>query len=413
MSLYRARGRAGNNANGMNPRRASSRIAAYAGITICALAALSFSVHAESKLDKTKEKIDISPTMPKMKSYYGTGDLVPVLGPVIEVYGQNGTYEGVANISGQLEQPWSVEARCALGHTMVDSWIESAGEKTTVHDMKDYKKGAGVMIRGYARKTVIMEVPVTDFAFQPDPVKACNAELAVRAAKSGKSRAYLQQKGFVLKYDDALEAKARARCTNLIAATPEGLLKKLAKLGKRKKLSTLKASSTAPVYVACMPSNLHGKPAKPLPAPRKPPAIKVKMKPVDSIYARSCPTSAHFEAEAFAWRSGTIRFRYIGDGWTGPVREVQLKAGRQDLPPVSRFVGKRKKSIGDLKATASAPDHVGWMAVEILRTEENIVSEKMPYKLFCHEKPADEPTGKGVIQVPKPSKLKIRPNNAG
>lgn len=350
-------------------------------------------------------KLTITPVMAKMKPFYASGDLIPAKGSaaVIEVYGNNGKYEGIANLTGKTQQPWRVEAKAPLGNKFLESWIEIDGKKTTV--FKNGKPG----VRGHAPRVVVTTHSLSSLDIGVDPVRACNSELAMRAAKSGKSRPAVQKRGFVLKVDDALRGRVRMQYLTLYGkATPERPAK-------------------APAYIACLPANLHGKKAQPSPQPRPGFRMKVKMNAVVSVQGGKvsktnlrggkCPLQARFEAEVFAPRSMTVRYRYVGNGWQSPVKQKQLKPGRQTLPVHLRWVGKPKQGGIKLKAGAGGPDYTGWAAVEILQTGGNIVSEKENYKVYCSGKAKRRPTrpgttmpGKITAPAPDPKQPHTRPH---
>ncbi len=354
-----------------------------------------------------KLKITVEKTMPKMKKFYGTDDFVPMEGnaATLEVYGQNGKYDNIGNLAGVSGQPWRIEAKCSLGRNLVKSWVESEGANAVAYDLvalqkqleKSNKKGAGIavrLVRGHAAKTVTTPIRVSDLKTVIDPVQVCNGELAERAAKTGKSRTYWQERGFVLRMDDAITAQARAQC---VAEH---------KLGKRQ---TIGASAKAPLYIACMPSNLHGKPAIPLgeldkdkPKPRPAWAPKPKILPIASVYAKKCPASLRLEGQIMAYRSNTIRYRYRGTGWVGPMKSKQLKRGLNTLPLQKIQIRNDRMPTGtNITTNANAPDMQGQAWLEIIRTGENIVSKKTPYSIYCGKTPKRETPN------PKPKKVTI------
>ena len=354
-----------------------------------------------------KAGLHVKPIPPKMKSFNGR-DLAPIPGSAatIKVYEQDGHYAGISDLLGTTREFWKVEGVCPLGQTMVRSWVTANGSKATVYDIADLGK-AGVLVRGFAPRSVAVEQKLGSLDIGVDPVAACNSELAARAEQSGKSREDVLRYGFVLKVNDAITASARAQCTTLWAATPGQLLLKLAK--KKPKMNTLKASAKAPAYIVCKPAARHGKTPPAGPKPRVMP-VKVKMNPVTTlfggkqttdIYYHKCPVQVRLSAQVLAPRSMTVRYRYFGSGWTGPVKEKQLKKGTQTLPVYNVMLGKPKAPGLKLKSGKAGPDHTGWAAVEILQSGKNIVSKKEPYRIYCHDKAKPAPKGK------KPAKVSI------
>ncbi len=358
------------------------------GVALLALAASSSSALAKNNT----AKLTVEPAMAKMQSFFKSGDLIPVKGSgaVIEVYGGNGNYEGIANLTGTTSQPWRVEARSWQGNTLLKSWLEINGVNKTVFE------NSKINVRGHEPRTVSTAHRISTLDIGVDPVKACNSELAMRAAKSGKSRVYWQQRGFVLKVEGGLKGKAK--------------MQYLTSLGKR----TMEEPASAPVYIACLPENLQGKKPQPQAKPKpRPGKLLVKMKPVVSVqgagrpvktdlYSKKCPVQARFQAEVLAPRSMTVRYRYIGKDWRSPVKKKQLKKGRQTLPVYVRKVGKPKAGGVKLKGGAAKPDYTGWAAVEILQTGKNIVSKKEPFRVYCREK--TKPVKPGTASI-VPGKL--------
>ncbi len=369
-------------------RRSGSLHLALASVLMCVL---TIPAIAEAKIKKAK--LSVAPVTPvKMKTFYGSGERVPYPGSAaaIEVYGQGSQYEGVANLAGSTYQPWKVEAVCPLGQTLVRSWLTVNGNTRTFYDINQLRGKGAVMARGYGPAVVSTSLKYSQPDIGVDPVAACNSELATRAAKTGKSRLYWAERGLVIKVDDALRANAIADCS----------------------INLLKASATAPVYLACLPTGLGtGKPANkgggsgPQPRPGK---IKVKMLPVTTLYGgkqattlyyHKCPIPARLEAQVLAPRSMTVRYRYVVDGKKGPVREKQLTKGLQNLPVYNVSLGKPVSAGLALKSKGAGPDASGWASVEILQSGGNLLAKKASYKVYCHDRPKRMPTGKTPAKV--------------
>ncbi len=337
----------------------------------------------------TDKGLEIKPLMPKVKKFYGTNDYIPNKnsGAIIEVYGQNGKYDAIGNLSDTTTQPWKVTAKCVL--QIHYAQVEAAKAKAK-------KTNSKVKVTGFDDIVLSTQMNVNDLVntIDFDPVQVCNGELAKRATKTGKSRTYWQKWGFVVKMDNALTGRAEKACST-IKLNPK-------KIGKP---HIERASAKAPVYVACMPSNLSGgkKPqpgdSKNKPKPR-PGWLKVKMNPIADIYKKNCPAYLRLEAEVLAPRSMTVRYRYVGTGWKTPVREKQLIKGRQVMPPATQIIGKKPKRASSLsgKKDKNAPDYSGVARLEILQTGKNsIFSKPVRYNIYC---------GKTKPQKPKPMKFK-------
>ncbi len=358
---------------------------------------------ADAKVKKAG--LSVYPIPPKMKSFNGQ-DLAPIPGSAatVKVYEQDGHYTGIADLLGTTREFWKVEGVCPMGQTMVRSWVTANGSKTMAYDIANIGR-AGVLVRGFKPRSVAVEQKTSSLDIGVDPVAACNSELASRAAKSGKSRDDILRYGFVLKVDDAIKASARAQCTTLWAATPGQLLLNLAR--KKPKMNTLKASAKAPAYIICKPAARYGKIPPAGPKPRIMP-LKVKMDPVTTmfggkqttdIYYHKCPVQVRLSAQILAPRSMTVRYRYLGNGWTGPIKEKQIKKGTQSLPVYNVFLGRPKAPGLQLKAGKAGPDHVGWAAVEILQSGKSTVSKKEPYRIYCHDKVKSVPKDKNPVKV--------------
>ena len=365
-------------------------------------AALGFVPVAGQAKKLNKRTIKVERVMPKMHPFYGSGSYVPMAGnaATIRVYGANGKYEDLADPTGQTEQPWRLEAVCPFGQTLFTSRVDVQGERAYGYKIEDHLGKGALVIRGHSPKTVVTHHDIRDLDIGVDPVRVCNAELAKRALNTGKSRTSIQNRGFVVRVDDALKATAKAQCAPLWFNTPESAY--AWSLNKKRKYNTLTAKTTAPVYVACLPGKLDGKKPGPKPKPHVP-EIKARMMPVTTLfggkqttnlYSHKCPIQARLQAEVLSPRSQTIRYRYIGDGWKGPIKEKQLKQGVTTLPVYNKsFDGLRNRGGKLLNTNPAKPDGKGWVAVEILRTGKNIVSEREPYRIYCHDRPARQPVG--------------------
>ena len=354
-----------------------------------AIAVLAFPVGAQADSPTTLEAKLIPPSM--VKTF---GGKIPRkgTGAVIEVYGGKNRYEGIANLTKKTSLRWRVEAKAPLGRVLDESWIKIGDKGWTAYRYSDKA------YRGHGPRTLVTDIRVSELDIGMNPVAACNAELAVRAAKTKKSKQSILKQGFVLKVDDAIRGEVKMRWLRVV-----------------KKPRTVAKSISAPVYISCMGDLSAGKtpgkkpsPTGPLPEPRTSvstvgPWLKASMEPVTNVsgntlnktnlYGRNCPLQARFQASVRSKRPvTTVRYRYVGEDWKSPVKSTLLKKGLQKLPAYVKQVGKAKSGTMKLKGEAGKPDYSGWAMVEILQNGDNIASKKRPYRVYCSEKPKRAPS---------------------
>lgn len=270
---------------------------------------------------KAKLTVGVAPAVHKMSKYKNSGDLYPLQGPLIRVYSSDGkTYDRIANDNRNMNFLVDVWAVC--NRKIRDLTLTIHGESRNVK----YTSNKGKQVK---RRTEHLKTPFTLPKIGLEPAQACRKELDKRVALGHKSRNIWMKTGFVVKYDNAYEAKVTGSCS--------------ATLGR----GDIEVEKTAlPVWIICeavkggqqpKPDKGSGQPARPkFPAePVKPVKLDLSLKVTPAV-VQKCPASLKFTGKIKSTGAGVVRYRIVGrDGakaWQTPVRTVKFdRAGIRSL----------------------------------------------------------------------------------
>jgi len=319
----------------------------------------------------------------KMTKFGGSGENIPSNGPVIHVFSKDGkSYTTISNDNENLNFTSSVGAICSAQSQKVESAsVEVAG---TTHDVS----GTG----GHAMNKHVesFQFPFTLPNIARDPAAACNFELDKRVSKSNKSRDYWMQKGFVVKYENAYEARFWTSCAGGLARG-----------------SVESKTIKTPVWIACAATDAGSEPRpdtsgekpKRMPASRaRPMPLKVTAKleanQQGTIYASKCPVAVRYTGSIYASKPGTtVTYQISGTGWETPERKMTFnEAGSQEITGWTQRYRESESSPGRISnAPADAskkPDASGTVRLNVKYDGGSTQSATIPYTVFCN---AEEP----------------------
>ncbi|RMD88557.1 MAG: hypothetical protein D6807_05475 [Alphaproteobacteria bacterium] len=322
------------------------------------------------------------PAKHKMKPFFKSGDMIPIDGPVIQVFSKTGKqYDAIANDHENLKYSTEVGAACGSGKKMGLASIEIAGVSKSVYEGRK---------RSIDNRTVLLEFPFTLPDIPRTPVAACNHELDRRVAMTGKSRDYWLAHGFVVTYENAYTSRFTVSCSRPLLA---GHLE----------VSELPSK----VWIACLPVGLSPKPAPkggkkgeapgkpdtpPPPKPRKP-LFKVRAEIAahpQVLYTRQCPAKIRFSGTIKAVGRGKVVYRFEGSDWHSPNYSMNISSSgsRKTVTWTQQFDSPPASARLALPGGRKTPDHQGWAAIRILAPADQAgLSKKITYKVFCNSAP--------------------------
>lgn len=316
----------------------------------------------------------------KMSKFAGSGENIPLNGPVIHVFSSDGKkYSAIANDNENLKHASTVGAICEKrSHDVKSASVNVAGTSHSAsgagdHSMKSHTES-------FSFPFTIPDMPRT-------PVAACNYELDKRVAQSDKSRNYYLSRGFVVKYQNAYEAKFTAMCSG-------GLSK-----GK-----IMSKTIKTPVWIACDPTSNSGGSR-----PNKPPAKQMVFKAVEiplkvsaklvadkpgKIYASKCPATVKYTGSINVSRPNTeVTYQIAGSDWKSPKRtKIFAKAGDNDVTSWTQYYRVKEADIGRIASTPSdsrkGPDAKGTVRLYVGFDGGETRSKAIAYEIYCNaEKP--------------------------
>lgn len=337
---------------------------------------------------KAKLSVGVAPATLKMTKYKNTKDLYPLSGPVIRVYSSDGErYDRIANDNENLSYLVDVWASCNRKIRSLTLNVNGA-EKNVKHTSSKGKK--------VKRRTEKIKAPFTLPNISRSPAKACRAELDKRVALGKKSRAAWMTSGFVVKYDNAYQAKVTGSCS--------------ATLGK----GDFEAESTSlPVWIVCeaVKGGSTPKPHTPKPntgssseGPKIPAKPAAPAKVVLSLNAspkvlEKCPASIKFTGKMISNRKGTIKYRIVGSeagkAWQTPVKSIVFKQkGTKTLSSWTHSFH-QPDTTGNLALKAPGGLHAIKGSAKIVLLEKpkgaKVVGGTATYQIWCDGKPKRQP----------------------
>lgn len=310
----------------------------------------------------------------KMSKFKNTGENIPLNGPVIHVFSGNGkNYTAIANDNQNLTHTSTIGGLCGRRSQDFTAAALIVGGKSKA------VSGTG----SYAMKTHTESVK---FPFMlPDiarsPVAACNFELDKRTAQGNKSREYWMGRGFVVKYENAYDAKFTASCGGVASRGDF----------KSKTIQT-------PVWIACAPVGNDARPdknpARMAPSRARPVPLKVsatlEATEQGTIYAPECPRRITYSGSIWVSRPGTkVTYQIIGSNWDSPERAMTFKtAGRQNITSWTQHYREKKQGTGRLAAASTPadkqPDASGIVRLKVRYDGGSTQSDAISYKVFCN-----------------------------
>ena len=315
----------------------------------------------------------------KMSEFGNTGENIPLNGPVIHVFSTNGEkYTSIANDNGNLQHASTVGGVCGRrSQDFSGASVEVAGTSHSVSGTGDHSLKS---------HTESFSFPFKLPDISRKPAAACNFELDKRVAQGDKSRKYWMERGFVVRYENAYEARFTASCSGGIA---------------RGEFSS--KTIQTPVWMACAATEVKAG-RKPIPVRRMEPSraktmpLKVRAKLAateqGTIYAAKCPVTIRYTGSIFVSRPNfKVTYQIVGSDWDSPQRTITIKkAGNQEITGWTQYYREKKVDTGRIAAaptnTRIRPDSSGNVVLKVTYDGGTSQSEPIPYKVFCNaEKP--------------------------
>ncbi len=314
----------------------------------------------------------------KLTEFGDTGEHIPLNGPVIHVFSKDGkSYTTIANDNENLKHSSRVGGVCGRrSQDFGDAWIKVAG---VTHDVRGT---GGHVIENH---TETFEFPFTLPDIPRTPPAACNFELDKRVAQAGKSREYWMKRGFVVRYENAYEAKFGASCSGGLA---------------RGEFDT--ETIKTPVWIACAPADVDEDPAPDLPkrmpasrARKMPLKVRAKLEATQqgTIYTPECPVTVRYTGSIWVSRPNTrVTYRIVGTDWDSPERTITIqKAGNQEITGWTQYYRERETDVGRVSAAPEdarpQPDAAGSVRLEVEFEGGSAQSDAIPYEVFCNTEP--------------------------
>ncbi|PCI31820.1 MAG: hypothetical protein COB54_08815 [Alphaproteobacteria bacterium] len=335
---------------------------------------------------KAKLTVGVKPAVQKMSKYKTSGDLYPLNGPVIRVYSKDGkSYDRIANDNENLTYLVDVWASCNRKIRSFSLAINGAA-KNVKHTSSKGKK--------VKKRMEKLKTPFTLPAISRTPVKACRKELEKRVSLGHKSRSAWMVSGFVVKYDNAYEAKVTGSCSAALGkgdfevektALPVWIICEAVKGGQKPKPSkpNTGGSGSSPQIPSQIPSQSATTPKLML-------SLKVAPK-----VAQKCPVGLKFTGKISSNRPGVIKYRIVGKdapkAWQTPVKTVKFtKAGTKTLSSWTHSYHKPDMSGGLALKTPGVPTAIkGSARIVILQKPKGakVMGGGVKYQIWCEGKP--------------------------
>ena len=351
--------------------------------------ALVLAMSAEANA-KAKLTVGVKPAVQKMTKYKTSGDLYPLNGPVIRVYSKDGThYDRIANDNENLTYLVKVWASCNREIRSFSLAINGAS-KNIKHTSSKGKK--------VKKRIEKLKTPFTLPTINRTSVKACRKELEKRVSLGHKSRNAWMASGFVVRYDNAYEAKVTGSCS---AALSKG---------------DFEVEKTAlPVWIICeaVKGGQKPKPSKPNTgsSPQIPSQSATTPKLMLSLIvtpkvADKCPVGLKFTGKISSNRTGVIKYRIVGresaKAWQTPIKTVKFdKAGTKTLSSWTHSYHKPDVSGGMTLKTPGGPTVIeGTARIVIVQKPKGakVMGGGTKYKIWCDGMP------KRKVLRPKPTR---------
>jgi hypothetical protein len=318
------------------------------------------------------------PGVYKMSKFGNTSENIPLNGPVIHVFSNNGKkYTTISNDNKNLTHASTVGGICGKRSQNFSGPIIAVANTTQAvsgagrHVIKDHTES-------FKFPFTLPDIPRT-------PAAACNFELDKRVAKGNKSRAYWMQRGFVVKYDNAYEAKFTATCTGGISRG-----------------EYVSETIKTPVWIACAATDVkqdqEPKPARMQPSRARPAPLKVraslKASRQGTVYASKCPVTIRYTGSVYVSRPNfKLTYQIIGSDWESPERTITVeKAGNQEITGWTQYYRAKKADLNSISSAPASggkkPDSSGNVVLKVRYDGGKTQSDPIPYKVFCNaEKP--------------------------
>ncbi len=311
----------------------------------------------------------------KMTKFAGSGENIPLNGPVIRVFSADGnTYSHIANDNENLNHASKVGAICEKrSHKVKSASVSVAG---TSHS------ASGTGEHSMRSHTESFSFPFTLPDISRSPVAACNFELDKRVAQGNKSRDYYLSRGFVVKYENAYEAKFTAACG-----------------GGLSKGQLMSKTISTPVWIACEGTQTGGgsKPNNPTPKPMVFKAVELPLKVTAKleadkpgrIYAKKCPAAVRYTGTITVSRPNTeVTYQITGSDWDSPQRtKTFAKAGEHEITGWTQAYRKKEADIGQLAGAAAGKnktaDAKGTVRLHVKYDGGTTRSKAIGYEVFC------------------------------
>ena len=311
----------------------------------------------------------------KLTEFDGTGENIPLNGPVIHVFSKDGKkYTSIANDNENLTHASTVGGICGRrSQDFSSASVEVAG---TSHSVSG---SGGHVIKNH---TESFTFPFTLPDIARTPVAACTFELDKRVSQSDRTREYWMKRGFVVRYENAYEAKFTASCSGGIAHG-----------------EFVSETIKTPVWIACAATDVvEGR--KPVPVKRMEPS-RARPMPLKvnanleatkhgAIYAQKCPVTVRYTGSIFVSRPNfKVTYQITGSDWESPQRTITIKSpGNQEITGWTQYYREKERNSGQISNAPSdnrkTPDASGTVVLKVEYEGGKTQSDPIPYEVFCN-----------------------------
>jgi hypothetical protein len=296
-----------------------------------------------------------------------TGDPLPIGGPVIRVYSEDGDrFDFVGHTNQPIRFHGLLTGACAKVNKI--SYLQFRVADTTASVSHPSGRGA------WFSRTGTVEVPHAKLQ-EFDAVRACNDKLKTLAAETGRSKNDLAAEGFGIRFPSWIEGRGILRCS-----------------GRNNSDSD---TEKLDLWVECV-----GNPEAAESEAPKMKVVKATLAPfiadmsykVDRPnYIGKCPVGLTFTGSITTSRKGTLKYRTVAhDGSTSPTYTLSFgSAGTKAIGKWGETLSKPESSgmLSAAPSDANEPDYKGWRRLEIVEPAGIAPSPPAEYSVTCQDQP--------------------------
>jgi hypothetical protein len=292
------------------------------------------------------------------------GDRLPVGGPVIRVFSENGErFSFIDRGNEPVRFLGLLSGSCGKVFEISSLQLEVAGQKVSL----SHTDGQGAW---FSRTGVVELSRIEPQGFHA--VRECNTKLKALAARTGRSRRELVADGFGIRFRNWIGGKATLTCTG----------RNNSDSGTARFDIWLQCGGLPQAAERLTPT------ADPVAADLAPLVADLTFVVDKARYVGKCPVELQFTGSITTSRAGFVRYRFIADDErTSPIETLTFAAAETQSTTIW------KETFSALNSSASpaasledeGPSYKGWRRLEIIEPEGFVPSSSADYSVTCQE----------------------------